>query len=77
MGILKVAMRLALDHGTKPNELINVAVEGGNQCPTRITLFNFIRGVQESKSITEAGCFPGRAAKEEGQNNSCKGRTKT
>ncbi|KFX94202.1 hypothetical protein V490_04470 [Pseudogymnoascus sp. VKM F-3557] len=42
MGILKVAMRLALDHGTKPNELINVAVEGGNQCPTRIALFNFI-----------------------------------
>jgi hypothetical protein len=41
MGILKVAMRLALDHGTKPNELINVAVEGCDQYPARITLFNF------------------------------------
>ncbi|KFX92156.1 hypothetical protein O988_07400 [Pseudogymnoascus sp. VKM F-3808] len=41
MGILKVAMRLALDHGTQRNELINVAVEGCDQYPARITLFNF------------------------------------
>lgn len=41
MGGLSVAIQHALEHGTKPDELINLAVEGNALYSLRITPFNF------------------------------------